>query len=43
MAVGSFAAANVAIFGIFGFPQFYSKKGEKEMLQICPSLFIRFW
>ena len=38
MAVGSFAAANFAIFGIF--PNFIVKNGEKEMLQLCPiSLF----
>ena len=39
MAVGSLAAANFTIFGIF--TQFYIvKSGQKEMLQICPiSLF----
>ena len=41
MAVGSFAAANFAIFG--GFPSFIVKNGEEEMLQIRPiSLFYVF-
>ena len=32
--LGPFAAANSAIFIVL--PQFYSKNGQKEMLQICP-------